>query len=403
MKRYNWLLLIFIVIFPYSKAIAKKITLDFWYAPFSPHIFQPLIADFHQKNPNIEIIVTNYPTDDMKATLIPATLKKEAPEIILIPNDFLGYQAAFQLGEIPQSWIAKSTSKKLINASLINQKQYAIPIYTGNHLLLFYNKSLIKTPASSWHAMKNQLPKLQAKSVKALAMRVNKMYWFISFLNAYNGFPIKKDNIEINIAATVSALKAFKRLISDKLTEANCNYDCVNSRFLKGEFAYAFNGLWAYQRYQQHFGENFGVAPLPSIDGLPIKSMSSAHVLAFPNYSSQSEKADAIKKFALFMQSDEVQITLYRTMHMIPANQKIRKNLKINHNEKVILEQFKNTIAMPPSPSLEALWDAMDVAVNLFLAGDLTAEQTAQFIKKQSVRELQRIKRLNNTNNNQGH
>lgn len=388
--------LLFVLFINTHQLNAKTINLHLWATPFEPKLFNKITHLFHQQNPNINVIATSYPSDDFKAALIQTILKDEAPDMILIPNDLLGYHQVLQLAKIPKDWLLDTTSKKLLNEIKINQQQFAIPIFTGNHLLLFYNRQLIDKPAKTWQEMYQQHLKLQAKSINTLGINISKMYYFIGFLNAYNGFPVKGSNIVINIDTTVKALKAYKRLITDNLVDIHCDYVCKNQQFFNGELAYNIDGLWAYQNNKRRLKENLAVALLPTLDGLKLKSMSGSHVLAFPNNSSQSEKASVIKKFAHFLQGDQIQTLLYQQLHMIPANQNTRRNLLTNNDDKVIFEQLSQTITMPVSTAMEALWDGMDVGVNLFLNDQLNAVQAAQFIKKQTARQLIRIKRLNN-------
>ncbi|MGL1957380.1 MAG: extracellular solute-binding protein [Colwellia sp.] len=382
---------------------AKKVTLHFWYTLSSDGFFNDLAQQFSDQHTDIDIITENYPTDNMASMLIFSMLKKEAPDIVLFPSDLLGYYSALKLGEVPSGWFSKAITKELIQLTGGERKHYGIPIYTGNHLLLFYNKSLINKPATTWQEMAEQAPLLMAKGVLPLAMRINKMYWFIAFLNAYDGFPIVNDEIVINRTAMIKALNAYKFLLEKQLTLSDCDLNCTNDKFFQGDFAYSFNGLWSYRKTKEKLAENFGITVLPTINGLPLKPMRATTVLAFPNNALHNEKSVAIEKFSMYLQSYAVQQQFYERVGVIPAHRDLANELTKNNNnhDTVILAQLKNTIAMPASPAMSALWPGMTKTVALFLAGELSAEQATVLIENKAERELKKIKRLVVVNNNE--
>jgi len=389
--------ILFCVFSLFSKeTLAEKVTLHFWHSLEANGLFQELAQQFSILHPDIKIITKNYPTDDLKSTIIFSILKDEAPDVALFPSDLLGYYEVLKLGNIPLNWFSETITKTLIQTTGKQKKKYGIPIYTGNHLMLFYNKSLIDKPASTWQAMAEQRILLKEKGVTPLAIRINKMYWFISFLNAYGGFPIVEEKIVINRAAMIKALKAYKFLLDEQLTEIDCDFDCTNNRFFQGEFAYSLNGLWSYRDSKMRLGENFGVALLPSFNGLPLKPMRSTTVLAFPNNSLNSEKSLALKSFAHFMQSYSVQKQFYEKVDLIPVDEVVAKEIhqQTTYNKKIVLAQLDNTIAMPASAEMSAVWPGMTKGVELFLTQSLTAEQAVDFIEKQINKELEKIKHL---------
>ena len=386
--------IVFILTSP--SVIAEKVTLHFWHSYAADGFFKELADNFTKQNPEIKIVTTNYPTDDLKSTIVFSMFKNNAPDMVLFPSDLLGYFGVLKLGEVPNNWFDKATDPTFIQTTGQQKKFYGIPIYSGNHLMLFYNKSLVNEPATTWQEMAEQVPMLAKKGVKPLAMRINKMYWFISFLNAYDGFPLINNEVSINASAMKSALQAYKFLLDKKLTESDCDFECTNGRFFRGEFAYSFNGIWSYKDSNKHLGDKFSIAALPTIDGIDLKSMRSTTVLAFPNNSLHSEKSEAIFHFSNYMQSEDVQRKLYKNHGLIPVNRDLSEALlrQGNQNEKAVVHLLKNTIAMPASSEMSALWPGMAQGVELFLAEELTADQAVTFIKKQIKHELIKINKL---------
>ncbi|PKI12885.1 sugar ABC transporter substrate-binding protein [Colwellia sp. 12G3] len=391
-------LFIFISIFLFSSVAlsAEKVTLHFWHSYAAGGFYKELSENFTKQHPNIKIITTNYPTDDLKSTIVLSMFKNEAPDMVLFPSDLLGYYKVLKLGEVPAHWFNNNTESAAIQATGKGNELFGIPLYQGNHLMLYYNKSLVDTPATTWLEMANQVTMLEQKGVKPLAMRVNKMYWFISFLNAYNGFSLVNDEVVINELAMKKALKAYKFLLDKKLTEKSCDFDCTNERFFSGEFAYSFNGIWSYRDGKKRLGDNFAIAALPTIDGLPLKSMRSTTVLAFPNNSLHSEKAQAIFTFSNYLQSEKVQRHFYQKNGQIPVDANLVKTLQLqgSENQKIVLKLLENTFAMPTSAAMSAVWPGMALGVELYLAGELTADKTVIFIQKKIEHELYKIKQL---------
>lgn len=379
-----------------TPVFAEKVTLRFWHSYAADGFYKALAQDFTKQYPDIKIITTNYPTDDLKSTLIFSMLKNDAPDMVLFPSDLLGYYKVLKLGEVPMSWFSRTTELASIQTTGEDKKHYGIPLYQGNHLMLYYNKRLVDKPANTWQEMVNQLPQLAANDVKPLAMRLNKMYWFISFLNAYNGFSIEKNEIVINEESMKKALIAYKFLLDQNLTEIDCDFECTNERFFRGDFAYSFNGVWSYRESKKRLGDDLGITALPSINGLALKSMRSTIVLAFPNNSLHSEKSQAIFNFSNYLQSKAVQRNFYNINGLIPVDRNLLEAIQRqgSKEQKTVMNLLKNTVEMPTSSAMSAIWPGMSLGVELFLAEDLTAEQAITFIQNKLEQEVRKIKQL---------
>jgi len=93
-----FVLLCYVLSVPFNNAEAKNVTLRFWHSLAADGLFLELTKEFTKQNPNIEVITSNYPTDDLKTTLIFSALKNESPDVVLFPSDLLGYYGVFELG-----------------------------------------------------------------------------------------------------------------------------------------------------------------------------------------------------------------------------------------------------------------------------------------------------------------
>ena len=141
-----------------SAPAPKQVTLTFWDPFETTQELQPLINDYRQKHPNVQIVftkkdITTYPSD-----LLDALASGSGPDIFAINNAWLP-QYIDKITPATSSILSFATYKKTfvdaaVNDFTKNQQVYGIPLYVDS-LGLYYNKDIlgsagIATPPKTW-------------------------------------------------------------------------------------------------------------------------------------------------------------------------------------------------------------------------------------------------------------
>lgn len=371
-----------------ASSSATAVEIEFWHAHQSLAFVDKVVADF-TKATGHTVKVTPYAPSDVKAELLLGAQSGLMPDAMLIPSDFLGLYQELRLRPTDNSWNDPDTMPTARATTVVGRNQWGVPVIQGNHLMLFYNRSLVKTPATTWDELAEQRASLEAKGVTTIGWNYGEMYWFVPFLGAFEGWPMNGDQITLNTPAMAAALDFYKGLSTQGLISAECNYDCAQKMFNEGHVAYAINGDWALADSRRELGDKFGVTTLPTINGRQLKPMTSTYVLAFPMVNDVPEKLPALKAFALFFQSAEEQQQIYDMAELLPVNQKVFDKVlaTADGDTAVMLRQLQQTQPMPSSPAMAVAWQAMAKGFQRLMSGS-SASSAAAIMQDLADREL---------------
>lgn len=387
----EFLLLIFLTMFA-NQAPAEELNIIFWHKESDGSKFVELACvEFSKKN-RVILKAEYIPLDQLKQELLKGTLRGQMPDVVLVPSDFIGIHTQLRLSEIPSSLKNSQISEECHATAAADGKLYGAPVLGGNHLMLLYNKRFVRQPAATWVELAAQQPELARQGVRLIGWNYNEMYWFVSFLGAFGGWPMEGGRITLDSQAMRDALRFYKTLADQELVSSECGYDCCAKRFFAGEFAYVLNGDWAYAEAEQALGENLGVAVIPALASGPAVPMFSTHALIFPQDSLNGPKGDALKKFIRFMQSAEMQRRLRKELKRIPVHQQALAEFRqeADSNQRQMLRQLEQARAMPSEPGMTFAWEGMRKGFQHFMSGAADAEQAVRLMQRVAENEMRR-------------
>ncbi|WP_417911595.1 sugar ABC transporter substrate-binding protein [Candidatus Electronema sp. TJ] len=371
---------------------AEEHKIIFWHKESDSTKFIDLACSEFSKENNVILKAEYIPVDQLKQELLKWSLRGKMPDVVFVPSDFIGIHAQLRLSEIPSSLKNPQISEECHATASSCGKLYGAPVLGGNHLMLLYNKRFVRQPAATWTELATQRTELERQDVELIGWNYNEMYWFVSFLGAFGGWPMKGGKITLDSQAMQEALRFYKSLADQGLVSRECGYDCCAKLFFAGKFAYALNGDWAYAQAEQALGENLGVAVIPALASGPAVPMFSTHVLIFPQDSLNGSKGEVLKKFILFMQSVEMQRRMRRELKRIPVHQKVLAEFQqeADANQQKILRQLELARAMPSEPGMTFAWEGMRKGFHRFMTGSVDAAQAAQLMQRIAENEMRR-------------
>lgn len=141
-----------------GSAPQKQVILNFWDPFETTENLQPLIADYQQKHPNVQIVFTKKDINTYSSDLLDALASGNGPDIFSINNAWLP-QYIDKITPATSTTLSFAAYKKTfvdaaVNDFTLKQQVYGIPLYVDS-LGLYYNKDIlgsagIATPPKTW-------------------------------------------------------------------------------------------------------------------------------------------------------------------------------------------------------------------------------------------------------------
>ncbi|WP_220720884.1 sugar ABC transporter substrate-binding protein [Agarivorans litoreus] len=376
-------------------ANAKAEQLSFlYYREQGKAIFQSLMDEFSAQSQH-QVSLYQITSESLKPALIKSVLQGSAADIVFAPSDIIGIAEQAKLSAVPEELIDPYTSSTLLHTATIDEQLHGIPILQGNHLMLFYNRRLVDQPAKSWQQLLEQKKHFDKLGIATIGWNYSEMYWFAGFYNTFGGRMTRGKQITLEETAMQDALNFYKSLAKRSLVSAECTYDCGYKDFIEGKVAYAINGEWAVADFEQHLGDDLGIALIPNIGSRAFKPLSSSLVLIFPNNSLASEKAEALQDLSRFLQSEAVQRRLYQEARFLPVNTNLLNQVKqqSNPNEAAMLAQLDQAVPMSAEAAQASAWLGLRKGFELFSKGVLDAAKASEYMQQFAERDYRQTQK----------
>ncbi|HCT5786460.1 TPA: extracellular solute-binding protein, partial [Klebsiella variicola] len=197
------------------------------------------------------------------------------------------------------------------------------------------------------------------------------------FLTLYGAYEFGQEgtnvkDLGINSELAQKGLAAMKRL---KTANPSNPVDMRNPQvrrglFSEGKVAAIIDGPWAIQGYNNS-KINFGVVPIPTLEGKQPRSFSTVRLAVVSSYS-QSPKAAQL--FADYLSSDEMLMKRYEMTESIPPVPNLMNKILPTANEatSAIIKQGLHSDAMPSIPEMGYLWSPLANAITDMWINDQT-------------------------------
>jgi len=230
---------------------------------------------------------------------------------------------------------------------------------------LIYNKDILPEPPKTFEEIADL--KLPA-GVKPIMWDYNNTYFTMPLLMANGGYAFKKENgsyvtteTGVNNDGSKMGASMLRKMIDDGVMPKGVDYGVMDAAINKGEVAMVLNGPWAWSNLKQS-GINFGVAPIPSINGNPSKSF--VGVLGAV-INAASPNADLAKEFIEnYLLKDDGLKTVNDDVPLgAVADKSFAETLAGDADVAATLANAQSGVAMPSTPAMGKFWSAMGPAL----------------------------------------
>lgn len=356
-----------------------------------------LAKQFTDKNPNIIIDVVNYDVEKLRENFQTSMLASQGPDLLWTVNDHAGpFTTADLIMPVDDlGFDMKAFLPGALEAVKLDGKTWGIPLSAGNHLMLLYNKDLVKEAPKDTDEMIKVAAALTKGDVVGFAYNMTEPFWLVPWLGGFGG---QVYDSEGKPSLNTDAMKKTLQLLYDfkftaKITPQECDYGCADTLFKDGKAAMIVNGDWSLGDYDKALGDKLGTAPLPKITGADWpKAYTSGIYFMFPK-GLAAGKLEAAKKFVNFILSDEVQLGYVKSDKRLPAIAKLYDDKSLTDDPilKGSAEDLSHGTGMPAQASMRCNWDAMKPQMQDVLAGKAKIDDAVVAMQKaaeQCVAEL---------------
>ncbi|MBB1313763.1 extracellular solute-binding protein [Aliivibrio sp. SR45-2] len=349
----------FILIPLFFSFMSEAKMLEFWSA-FGDNVDKKLAEEFEARTGN-QLMIRKFSIDEMKAELLLASRSKNyMPDVAWVPSDFLGLHKFIGLKAIPKEWIKEDQLEKAAKQSAMVGNEYmGLPLFLGNHLMLFYDKSKTSEPVTRWEQL--QALSKQDPDKTHIVFSVKDMYFFSAFFSLFHP-DIPLDKIIFNDEKSMETLQFYHDVAATNHIHPECSNVCGRQQFIDGKASYLIDGDWAVSDLSDAFGDNLGIASLPSYQGVPMKSLSAGKVLIITRGGYQNpEKREMIRQLMLLSQDDAFLTQLINKHQYISASEEVNR-VSMSSNKNVmysVYQQYLRSQPMPTSLRVSFIWEAL--------------------------------------------
>ncbi len=240
---------------------------------------------------------------------------------------------------------------------------------------LIYNKALVATPPASFEEVIKLDRELRTKGMSAILWDYNKSFFSWPILAGGGGYIFPRDTrgeldiskVGVNDAGAVRAAEVLAGLVKNGQMPRGAKYANMEAAFNQGTLAMMISGPWAWDNARRS-KIDFGVAPIPSIDGKPAKPFVGVLgcMIAAP-----SKMKDVAREFIEnhLLLPESLKVINNDVPLGVPANKAFYSELAANPNIRATMENARLGQPVPNVPEMGRFWTAMDAALEAITNG----------------------------------
>ncbi len=340
--------------------------------------------------PGSTLEVVQKETEVLRTDLLAAGLAGSGlPDLVLGPNDAIGvFEDAGLLQPLDELFdIAKYPYN--IGAAQIGGQTFGVPTNAGNHLMLMYNKSLIKEAPATWadlYAAAKAVTEADPK-IQGFAYNLNEPFWFLPFVHGFGGSVYDADgNMTLNSEAWVNAYQfVYDLKFTEKVVPEECDYNCANDLFKEGSVAMIINGDWAIGEYldtekSPALGkDNLGLAPWPALpSGERPKPFTAGKFISIP-VTTKDAQLEAAVSFVTWLTTDVDAVKAFALgTGRLPAIAEVTVDPAADPILSASNEALATGVGMPADPTLRCMWDSVRPNLEGVMSGTVKPADAAE-------------------------
>ena len=344
--------------------------------------FVKALTDAYTKeNPGVTFEVVNKEVEVLREDFQTASLAGNAPDLLWTVSDHAG---PFTAADLIQPVDGLFDMSKYVPSVAMNGKTWGVPISSGNHLMLIFNKDMVKTAPKDTDEL-IAMAKENTKDGKfGLVYNQTEPFWAAPWLGGFGGKVFADDGVTptLDTPEMVATLKFLYDLkATDKVVPNESDYNGADSLFKEGKAAMIVNGDWSLGGYKEALGDKMGVAPLPMVKAtgkMPAPYTSGVYFMLPKDLS--GAKLEAVKGFVNFVTNEANELEMVKKLSRLPALKSVLGNELITKDSILAgsAEAMSYGTPMPVVLEMRAIWDGWKPEMLSVLGGKKSPEDAAK-------------------------
>jgi multiple sugar transport system substrate-binding protein len=372
------------------------VTIQFWHT-FNVEVETPFLADvlipeFEAQHPNIKVEQLQVPYDQFRRKLLTSMAGGSAPDliradIIWVP-EFADMGALVALDEFMPDFemYREAVFPGPLSTNYLNGHYYGLPLDTNTRVLV-YNKDMfeaagIANPPATMDEFLVACQKIKASGADKYCFADGGTYawavnpWIWSFGGDVTDPNITGASGYLDGQNTKAAYEFLKMLVDEDYMHPGILGGGVDAwgGFANDQIAMLLEGPWFPPIFDGQFPDKpYGLALMPAGAGGSVSVVGGEDIVMFQQSQNKEEAAD----FLRFLLSEETQLKL-ATVGQMPVLKSVIASSDIQNHSffGIFLQQLETAKARTPHQNWTRMEDAYNQAGSIFLAGELTFEQS---------------------------
>ena len=347
---------------------AEPLKLLVWINPDKGYNGLQKVGDKYRADTGVEVTVQH--PDDAPSKFQAAAGAGKGPDIFCWPHDRAGEWAKSGLivPVKPRQSLHDQIEDSAWQAFQYQGRTWGYPM-SIEAIGLIWNKALLKAPPKSWDEVVAIDKDLATHGKKAILWDYNKSFFTWPLLAGSGGTIFAKrpdgsldtDSVGVNAPGAVRAATMLQGLIKSGVLPKGAGYSEMEGAFNRGEIAMMISGPWAWDNVKKSHID-FGVAPLPTVDGhepKPFVGVLGCMVAAPSRHKDLAR--DFLEHYVLTLDG-------LRTINAdvplgTPANKAFYAELKSDPHIAATMDNARRGEPVPNIPEVGKFWTAMDAAL----------------------------------------
>ncbi len=300
----------------------------------------------------------------------------KGPDIFCWPHDRVGELAKSGLivPVSPPQRVREAIEPTAWEAFQYQGKTWGYPLAI-EAIGLIYNKALVKAPPASFDEVIALDRQLAAQGKHAIIWDFNLSFFSWPLMAAGGGYVFGRDaqgnlnprDVGVNVPGAVKAGELLQRMVNDGLLPRGTKYSQAEAAFNNGSTALFISGPWAWDNVRRS-KIDFGVAPLPAVEGHPSRPF--VGVLGCM-VTAPSKVKDIAREF---IENHLLTLQGLKTINAdvplgAPANKAFFRELSADPHIRATMANARAGVPLPNIPEAGRFYTAIDAALEAITNG----------------------------------
>lgn len=313
---------------------------------------------------------------DIRGQLATAGPAGEGPDIIIGAHDWLG--ELIQNGLIEPIVLPEAVKNEFdpvaIDAFSWGGQLYGLP-YATECVALIYNKDLVPEVPATFEDLLTTAKGLTDQEAGEYGFLIQEPdpYHTFALFSAGGGYifgtnpdgTLNPCDIGLDNAGAIAGATLLDQMVKDGIEVAGADYGMVTGLFNTGKLAMMIGGPWTLPDAQKG-GINYGVAPIPTINGNAPKVFVGVQGFMVSAFSENKVLANLFIKD--FLVNNDVMLKLYTAGGRPPAYLPTLTEVSDNVDIQGFAASAANGYPMPKIPEMGSVWSAWSDALQLIVS-----------------------------------